>query len=94
MAWVPTSTEAKMHLKVDNTDEDDLIDIFIEAAEDFIEVYLDRETVPDKAAIKAAALLIIGDLYENRGAQIVGTITSENPAVMRLLQPYRRNIGI
>jgi hypothetical protein len=46
------------------------------------------------AAIKAACLLIIGDMYENREGAIVGTIHKENPAVQRLLHFYRIGIGI
>lgn len=39
--------------------------------------------------IKAACKLIVGDLYENREAQIVGTIVAQNLAVERLLHPLR-----
>lgn len=41
------------------------------------------------AAIRAAILLMLGDLYANRERQIVGTITTENPAAAALLGPYR-----
>jgi uncharacterized phiE125 gp8 family phage protein len=41
------------------------------------------------APIRAAILLVLGDLYANREAQIVGTITSENPTVKALLAPFR-----
>ena len=40
-------------------------------------------------AIRAAILLMLGDLYANRERQIVGTITNENPAAAALLGPYR-----
>ena len=42
------------------------------------------------AAISAASLLLIEDLYANRSAKEVGTIVTENPAVMRLLRPHIR----
>jgi hypothetical protein len=45
-----------------------------------------------KPSLEAAALLILGDLYENREAQAVGTkmqLTS-NPTVERLINPYRK----
>ena len=49
-------------------------------------------TVP--AAIKAAALLLIGHWYANREAVNVGNVTSELPmAVDALLRPYRR-VGV
>lgn len=39
-------------------------------------------------AITAAMKLLVGDLYENREGQIVGTIAADNPTVKRLLAPY------
>lgn len=42
------------------------------------------------AAIKAGILLMIGDMYENREAAIVGVSRVDNPTVDRLLFPYRR----
>lgn len=42
------------------------------------------------AAIKAAILLMVGDLYENRETSIVGATRVDNPTVDSLLFPYRR----
>lgn len=97
---IVTLTEAKLHLKVDQTSEDALIGLHIAAAEEMIEKYINC-TIPNKnlptpnppASIKAAALLIISDLYENRdGATEIEL--KENPAITRLLFPYRKNMGI
>ncbi len=41
------------------------------------------------APIRQAALLLIGDAYDNRAAIVEGRIISENPAVERLIAPYR-----
>jgi hypothetical protein len=43
-------------------------------------------------SLKAAALLILGDLYENREAQAAGTKyqLTTNPTVDRLIRPYRK----
>lgn len=46
------------------------------------------------APLKAAILLLVGDLYENAEATIVGTIVADNPTVDRLLYPYRVNLGL
>jgi uncharacterized phiE125 gp8 family phage protein len=46
-------------------------------------------TRPMPAAIKAAALLMLGDLYSNRSAQVEGKIINVNPTVENLLTPYR-----
>lgn len=94
--------EAKQHVRADpDGDDDALIELYIGAAEDQIRNYLNSEIpglefspteVP--AAIKAGALLIIGDLYENREAKIVGTTAIENSAVVNLLHPYRVDLGV
>lgn len=49
--------------------------------------YADADSVP--AALKAAILLIVGDLYANREASIDAKMV-ENRAVTRLLFPYKR----
>lgn len=41
------------------------------------------------AALRQAMLLMIGDLYANREAQLIGTITSANPAADALIGGYR-----
>lgn len=40
-------------------------------------------------SLKAAILLVLGDLYANREAQVAGMTINENPTVERLLNPYR-----
>lgn len=49
---------------------------------------------PVPAALKAAILLIIGDLYLNAEANIIGTIVAANPTLQRLIFPYRDNLGV
>lgn len=41
------------------------------------------------AAIKQAILLMVGDLFENREAAVVGAARTDNPTVDRLLFPFR-----
>lgn len=86
-------SEAKSHLKVDNTDEDTLIQVYVDAAIGYISNFLNDEDYPYAPSVKAAALLIVGDLYENREGGTEKEIKS-NPAVMNLLYPYRIEIGI
>ena len=50
-----------------------------------------RSSVPHP--IKAAILLMVGDLYANREGVITGTIVAENPTVSALIAPYRR-VGV
>lgn len=88
-----TLTEAKSHLRVTDTAEDTLIQLYIDAATEHISNYIDTPNPPQNAAVKAAALLIVGGLYENRESENVVKI-EENPAVKRLLFPYRERLGV
>lgn len=45
------------------------------------------------APIRAAILLMVGDLYASREAVVTGTIVAENPTVAALIAPYRR-VGV
>ncbi len=46
-------------------------------------------------AIRAAILLILGHLYANREEVVTGTIATELPMTSRrLLQPYRKGMGV
>lgn len=98
-----TLSEAKAHLRVDHDAEDDLISGMIDAAEDYVSRYLERPLpweddegaeVPLPASVKAAILLIVGDLYAHREGRFVGTTQTDNPAVQMLLGPYRLGMGV
>ncbi len=98
---IVTLEEARLHLRVTGNDEDALIEEYIGAAEEFITATI-NESIPGIAAappavpkpLKAAALLFIGELYQHREIQVTGAIISENPTFNRLVQPYRKNMGI
>jgi len=45
-------------------------------------------------AVVAAALLYLGDLYNSREANIIGTIATENRAAVNLLAPHRVTLGM
>lgn len=100
-----TLGEVKMHLRIEGNEnsEDDYLNELIEAAHDYVQMYLGRDVpwqdedgqdVPIPAGVKHAALLIIGDLYQNREAQFVGAIVAENRAADALLHFHRVGIGI
>lgn len=83
-----TLTEAKLHCRVDDSAEDALISSLIDAAEQSILLYLNTETLPEEAPVHAAALMLVGALYENREA-ITDRPLSDNRLFDRLLAPYR-----
>lgn len=87
-----TLQEAKDHLRVLEDDEDALIQGLIEAAEGHIANYLgDDLPEPMPAPVRAAVLLLVGDLYENRERQVMAGMgrIQENRTFHLLLSPYR-----
>ncbi|PKG49277.1 MULTISPECIES: head-tail connector protein [Halomonadaceae] len=88
--------EAKAHLRlmVEEDDEDGLITGLIEAAEGYIAQYLGEDLPePMPAPVRAAVLLLVGDLFEHRERQTVTGVGGfqENPTFQLLLNPYRSN---
>lgn len=84
-----TLDEAKLHLRVNHAEEDNYLLSLILAAEGHVGVFLgDNLPDPMPAPVKAAVLLLVGDLYENRERQADRTL-SENTAYSLLLAPYR-----
>lgn len=88
--------EAKRHLRVDHNDDDTLIDIYSDAAVSAAMGYVARVQVPDDphavAVFRAAALLMLGDLYDSRETErdAAGTSAPAVPASSRfLLNPWR-----
>lgn len=97
----------KKHLRVEGDFEDALVEVYLAAAVDAAERYLDRklyvDAVPEDEeqglvitpSITAAILLITGHLYENREEVVTGTIATRLPMTSEsLLWPYRLDIGL
>lgn len=84
-----TLQQAKQHLRVEHDDEDDLIQTYIDAAEDWIAKRCGEfEDFPK--ALVAATLLFVGDLYENREIQFTSIKMSTSKTMETLVAPYRR----
>ena len=89
--------EVKTHLRVLHTRDDSYIQLLTKAALESVENFIDRpfldvfdEFGDIPASLKAAALLMVGDLYSNRSDVVVGTIVAVNPTTQRLMLPYRK----
>lgn len=84
--------DVKLHLRVDGYAEDNLIEGLMATAAAAVASHLDNSTVVLDAAapapVKAAAMLLVSDLYENRSLQIERPL-HRNETFERLLQPYR-----
>lgn len=84
-----TIAEVKQHLRVMHALEDDLIQIYLDAAHGHVAKFLGEDLpapIPD--AIRAAVLLLTADLYVNRERQ-ADRILHEGTAYSLLLAPYR-----
>lgn len=100
---VLTLDEIKAHLRLDGSEEDAHLELLNSAAEDYATQYLGRSlpwlddagaALPVPGGVRAALLLVIGDLYENREGVVTGTIVAVNPTVERLLHFHRIGIGV
>lgn len=85
-----TLPDAKRHLRIEYDDEDDAIAVYVAAANKAVLDYCRRDAVPagGEPVFKSAALLVVGDLYENREAQS-SVALFENRAARSLIDPYR-----
>lgn len=81
--------EAKLHLRVDQSEEDAAIQQMMEAAEVSVMDYLNLDTLPEAPPVAAAMLMLIGALYENRES-VTDKPVSESVLFTRLLAPYRK----
>ncbi|QMV26844.1 phage gp6-like head-tail connector protein [Brucella sp. BO3] len=90
MAVVPL-TLAKAHMNIVGTDDDELINHYIDAAAEFIFDFTGN-AVPDPAPaqIKQAILMICAHWYENREASTVGISAATLPlGVIAILRNHR-----
>lgn len=103
MSWL-TLPEVKAHLRIDHGIEDALIEQMAKAAEDAVARYLDRpvpwtddegEPVEVPAAVRQAALMLIGHWYVNRNTVLVGATSKEMElTTTNLLNLYRVGLGV
>lgn len=102
-----TLSEAKAHLRITYSDEDSYIETLITAARQYAEnyqnrVYVERENsdgsvveAEDMPAMeKAACLLLIGHLFENRIAVGVKDAALEVPLGVTAILNLRRNLPV
>lgn len=100
-----TLDEIKTHLRLElaNVSQDAYLTSLSEAAEDYASKYIGQSIpwqddagldVPVPASVRAAILLMVSDLYENRESQFIGASQADNPAFDRLLHFYRVGMGI
>ncbi|MPR61231.1 phage gp6-like head-tail connector protein [Ochrobactrum intermedium] len=90
MAVVPL-TLAKAHMNIVGSDDDELINHYIDAAEEFIADFTGKPIpAPAPASLKQAILMVVAHWNENREAATVGISAATLPfGVMSILRNHR-----
>lgn len=88
-----TLEEVKAHLRYDSDDNDAALQIMLDAAEQAIKTHCDPNQDLNTAAIKQAALLLIGYWDANRNAEQGNEWYLPQP-VLALLTPYRTPVAV
>jgi len=93
-------SRVKLHLRVDHSDEDSLIQGYLAAAQAHVEQHCDRTLVegnptgPEQMLltkdVEQAILLLVGHWYANREAVVVGVAPSAVPLAVDRLLWYRK----
>lgn len=106
---IVTLERAKAHVYVTHDDDDELIQHYLDAAEDYAAKFMGRDSLDDlaeidsdqpseggklPASVEQAVLLLMGDFYALREAQVTGTILAQNPAAEALMHFYRVGLGV
>lgn len=92
MTIITSLATVKSHLRIDGNDEDALLQLYMAAAEAYVNEYCDTKTTPFTEftpTIQAAVLLVISDLYENRSSQIEKELYQNK--TVELLLNFNRN---
>lgn len=97
-----TLEQVKFQCRIEHDDEDALLDGYIAAARDHVQMHLDRtiyelavpdddpDGVIDNASIDQAILMIVAHWYAHRESVSESSMADVPMGVNYLLQPYRR----
>lgn len=88
-----TVDEVKVHLRIEDDDEDDYIESLIRqaqsTAEDFCRVSFEEGEQPAPAPVRLAVMLMVSHYYENRDNPDRAVYGTMRIAFENLLYPYR-----
>lgn len=105
---IVTLEVAKAHVNATHDLDDELIQRYIDAAEDYAARFMGRASLDElleadseqpssearlPPSVEQAVLLLVGDFYALREAQVTGTILTQNPAAEALMHFYRVGLG-
>lgn len=85
-----TVENVKAHLSIIDDQDDTVLADLIEASDDFVLRYTGAEFEEWPASLKHAVRLLVGHLYENREATLIGISADMLPfGVLDLIEPHR-----
>lgn len=86
-----TLDEVKHHLRYDDNDSDEILQIYLQSAQTAVKNYITDEISDDMLpALKVATLLLVGYLDDNRNGERGAEFGNYLPAPVRqMLAPYR-----
>lgn len=90
MAVVPI-TLAKQHLNIDHSGDDELIEHYLDVAQEWIVDFIGKPfPEPAPATLKQAVMLLAAHYYENREGSLIGISANDLPfGVLDLIRPHR-----
>jgi energy-converting hydrogenase Eha subunit G len=104
---IVTIAEARDHLRIDDTADDAMLQLYLDAVETALAEHLNRALYDSDAgedttglvltaALRAAILLQVGTLYAHREevTVVAGTVLRLTEVVARLVDPYRLEMGV
>lgn len=91
MSQFATLDEVKHHLRYDDDDSDEILQIYLQSAQTAVKNYITDEINDDMLpALKVATLLLVGYLDDNRNSENGAEFGNYLPAPVRqMLAPYR-----
>ncbi|OAV36032.1 hypothetical protein AO364_1200 [Moraxella catarrhalis] len=91
MSQFATLDEVKHHLRYDDDDSDEILQIYLQSAQTAVKNYITDEISDDMLpALKVATLLLVGYLDDNRNSENGAEFGNFLPAPVRqMLSPYR-----
>lgn len=91
MSQFATLDEVKHHLRYDDDDSDEILQIYLQSAQTAVKNYITDDITDEMLpSLKVAMLLLVGYLDENRNSENGAEFGNYLPAPVRqMLAPYR-----
>ncbi len=90
-----TASEIKTYCRIDEEVDDELMNLYLPAAEHYLDAAIDNKQVLryDVPQYRLLVLMLINHWYNNRDSVAVGTTVTEMPFMWRILMQQLQNWG-